>query len=92
MSRARLCHKDALGAMILLYIVVMIIDAEMVSHLKSSGGLIARQDKDLFKVFTRPLLQKGSRLQEEILSVCVSVDLFVRHHFFLLRIFNDLMV
>ena len=52
MSRARLCYKDALGAMILLYIVVMIIDAEMVSHLKSSGGLIARQDKDLFKVFS----------------------------------------
>ena len=43
-------------------------------------------------VFTRPLLQKGSSLQEEILSVCGSVDLFVRHHFFLLRIFNDLMV
>ena len=38
--------------------------------------------------FTRPLLQKGSSLQEEILCVCVSV----RHHFFLLRIFNDLMV
>ena len=38
--------------------------------------------------FTRPLLQKGSSLQEEILSVCG----FVRHHFFLLRIFNDLMV
>ena len=43
-------------------------------------------------VFTRPLLQKGSSLQEEILSVGLSVDLFVRHHFFLLRIFNDLMV
>ena len=41
-------------------------------------------------VFTRPLLQKGSSLQEEILSVCVCVS--VRNHFFLLRIFNDLMV
>ena len=30
---------------------------------------------DLF--FTRPLLQKGSSLQEEILSVCLSVCLFV---------------
>ena len=39
-------------------------------------------------LFTRPLLQKGSSLQEEILCVC----LFVRHHFFLLRIFNNLMI
>ena len=52
MFRARLCHSEGLGAMILLYILVMIIDAQMVSHLKSSGGLIARQDKDLFKVFS----------------------------------------
>ena len=39
-------------------------------------------------LFTRPLLQKGLNLQEEILFVC----LFVRHHFFLLRILNDMMV
>ena len=43
-------------------------------------------------VFTRPLPQNGSSLQEEILSVCLSVCPFVRNHFFLLRIFNDLMV
>ena len=48
--------------MILLYILVMLIDAEMVSHLKSSGGLIARQDKDLFKVFS--------------LRIHVTIDLF----------------
>ena len=42
-------------------------------------------------IFTRPLLQKGSSLQEEILSVCPFVCLSVRHHFFLFRIFNNLM-
>ena len=42
--------------------------------------------------FTRPLLQKGSSLQEEILCVCVSVCVSVRNHFFLLRIFNNLMI
>ena len=40
------------------------------------------------RIFTRPLLQKGSSLQEEILCVCLSV----RNHFFLLRIFNNLMI
>ena len=29
------------------------------------------------RIFTRPLLQKGSSLQEEILCVCLSVDLSV---------------
>ena len=50
-------------------------------------------------IFTRPFLQKGSSLRRGrvykrkfCLSVCGSVDLFVRNHFFLLRIFNDLMV
>ena len=43
-------------------------------------------------IFTRPVLQKGSSIQEEILSVCLCVCVFVRNHFFLLRIFNDLMV
>ena len=43
-------------------------------------------------IFTRPLLQKGLSLQEEILSVCPFVCLSVRHHFFLFRIFNNLMI
>ena len=42
--------------------------------------------------FTRPLLQKGSSLQEEILSVCLYVCLCVRNHFFYLQIFNNLMI
>ena len=46
----------------------------------------------IMKVFTRPLLQKGSSLQEEILSVCLFVCLSVRNHFFLLRIFIKLMI
>ena len=37
--------------------------------------------KFLWRVFTRPLLPEGSSLQVEILSVCLSVCLFVRHHF-----------
>ena len=44
------------------------------------------------RIFTRLLLQKWSSLQEEILSVCLSVCLSVRHHCFLLRIFNNLML
>ena len=32
-------------------------------------------------IFTRPLLPEGSSLQVEILSVCLFVYLFVRHHF-----------
>ena len=42
----RLCYSEGLGATILLCH-----DIEMGPHLKSSGELVARQDKDLFKVF-----------------------------------------
>ena len=41
--------------------------------------------------FTRPR-QKASSLLEEILCVCLSVCVSVRNHFFLLRIFNNLMI
>ena len=41
-----MCYSEGLGATILLFH-----DIEMGSRLKSSGGLVAREDKDSFKVF-----------------------------------------
>ena len=39
-------------------------------------------------VFTRPFLTEGSSLQVEILFVCLSVCLFLRHHFDISNIFH----
>ena len=41
-----MCYSEGLGATILLFH-----DIEMGLHLKSSGGLVAGEDKDSFKVF-----------------------------------------
>ena len=60
---------------------------------RSNTMAFERHSKTTFLILLDPFYRRGRVYKRKFcLCVCLSVCLFVRHHFFLLRIFNDLMV